>query len=96
MYNKTNDILKILNEFLTSHQSNFRRWYKYVSENNEVKINDGSGEVLEFYLTPINVIQIHYYQYEEICEGFNEINQYFRTEVNGCFRVNLQKWERVD
>lgn len=96
LYSKTNEILQVLNEFLTSHQNNYRRWYKHISEKNELERIDGSGDLLEFYLTPIHEVQKHYYRYEEICKGFNEINNYFRSDVNSYFHVNLQKWERVD
>ncbi|MCY8977784.1 hypothetical protein [Bacillus atrophaeus] len=75
LYAITNEIIQKLNEFLTSHQNNFKRWYKYVSDNNEVKVlND--EEFLEFHLTPIDKIQEQYYRYNEICEGFKEINQF--------------------
>jgi hypothetical protein len=95
LYEVTNRIIQMLNEFLTSHQNNFRRWYKYVSENNEVKRIDGKG-TLEFHMTPIHEIQRHYYHYNEICKGFKEINEYFMTEVNRYFQINHEKWERVE
>lgn len=65
LYEVTNRIIQILNEFLTSHQNNFRRWYKYVSERNEVKRIDGE-QTLVFHMTPIHEIQKQYYRYDEI------------------------------
>lgn len=95
LYELTNFIIQVLNEFLSSHQNNFRRWYKYVSESNEVKRIDGEG-TLEFHMTPIQEVQRHYYSYTEICIGFKEINQFFSNEVNQTFNVNLAKWERIE
>lgn len=96
LYELTNLIIQMLNEFLTSHQNNFRRWYKYCSDKNEVRRILGEGDPLEFHLTPISEIQQQYYRYNEICDGFKEINQFFTTTVNKHFNVNLEKWERVD
>lgn len=96
LYDVTNNILQVLNEFLTSHQNNFRRWYKYISEKNEVKKISGEGDSLEFHMTPISEIQRQFYRYEEICRGFEEVNRFFVTEVNQYFEVNLEKWESVN
>lgn len=51
-----------------------------------------ADEFLEFHLTPIDKIQEQYYRYNEICEGFKEINQFFTQVVNQHFNVNLEKW----
>ncbi|HHC0427197.1 TPA: hypothetical protein ACOSB6_005152, partial [Salmonella enterica] len=32
LYDFTNDLLMIINKFLTKHQNNYRRWYKFISE----------------------------------------------------------------
>jgi hypothetical protein len=95
LYEVTNHIIQVLNEFLASHQNNFRRWYKYVSETNIVKRLDNE-ETIEFHNTPIQEIQKHYYGYKEICKGFKEINDFFKTDVNRVFNVNLEKWERME
>lgn len=95
LYDITNEIIQHLNEFLTMHQSNYRRWYKYISDKNEVESIDGSGQVLKFHMNPIADIQKQYYRYEEICNGFRVINEFFNSNASKHFDVNTQKWERT-
>lgn len=95
LYDMTNRIIQTLNEFLTTHQNNYRRWYKQISDSNKVERRDRSGELV-FHLTPINEIQKHYYRYEELCKGFEEVNKFFCSEVRDTFQINLEKWGRND
>ncbi|MCZ8514334.1 hypothetical protein O9H85_18265 [Paenibacillus filicis] len=95
LYQITNKIIHKLNDFLTTYQNNFRRWYKYVSDKNEVKCI-GSDKSLEFHMTPISEIQKQYYQYNELCSGFKEINDFFENEVNKHFQVNIEKWKEIE
>lgn len=94
IYNITNDILQKLNEFLTTHQNNYRRWYKQVSDSNEIP--DSNGDILNTHLLPINEIQMHYYRYDDLCNDFREINEYFMNVVKQEFGVNVEKWEWLD
>ncbi|MDW6055660.1 hypothetical protein R4T60_15855 [Bacillus paralicheniformis] len=90
LYVLTNEIIHKLNDFLTSHQNNYRRWYKHVSDEDMIKLPN--GEEIIVHSTPINKVQEQYYRYEEICKGFQEINVFFRDEVNKKFKINLKKW----
>lgn len=73
LYKVTNEIVQVLNEFLTSHQNNYRRWYKRVSDTDKVTTIDGDSE-LRFHMTPISEVQKQYYRYSEICEGYTRVN----------------------
>lgn len=92
LYNVTNEIVQMLNEFLTSHQNNYRRWYKRVADTDSVTPING-GAVIPFHMTPITEVQKHYYRYREICDGFTRVNQFFKSTVEGTFEVNTKKWE---
>lgn len=92
LYDTSNNMLKVLNNFLTNYQNNYKRWYKYVSENDEVKEKE-SDDVMCFHETPINKIQEQYYNYKEISAGFKEVNEFFMNEVGDKFHINTDKWE---
>ncbi|WP_052012145.1 hypothetical protein [Alicyclobacillus hesperidum] len=92
LYTLTNRIVQVLNDFLTSHQNDFRRWYRHVSESDQVNRLDGTGDPLVFHMTPIHEIQRHYYKYDAICTGFQEVNTFFMNEVRPVFDINVEKW----
>ncbi|MDY8045213.1 hypothetical protein UY416_02765 [Paenibacillus polymyxa] len=94
LYKVTNEILQVLHEFLTSHQNNYRRWYKRVADTDTVATPEGGLE-LRFHMTPISEVQKHYYRYLEMCEGFNRVNQFFKSTVEDTFEVSTEKWERI-
>lgn len=94
LYKVTNKIVQVLNEFLTSHQNNYRRWYKRVADTDTVTTAEGGSE-LRFHMTPISEVQKSYYRYLEICEGFTRVNQFFKLTVEGTFEVNTEKWGRI-
>lgn len=94
LYKITNEIVQTLNEFLSSHQNNYRRWYKRVADTDTVTPING-GVVIPFHLTPISDVQKHYYRYQELCDGFTEINLFFKSTVEKAFEVNAEKWERI-
>lgn len=84
--------MSVLNEFLTSHQNNYRRWYKRISETD--KIFPINGDELVFHMTPISEVQKNYYRYRELCTGFEEVNQYFVDKVKETFEIHTDKWNR--
>ncbi len=96
LYLLSNEILKTLNSFLTKHQNNYRRWHKYVSDNDKVttKDRDPNGEFisLPYHLTPISTIQKHYYHFSQVLEGFKEVNDFFNDKVVKEFDINVDKW----
>ncbi|MFC5404655.1 hypothetical protein ACFPOF_18110 [Cohnella soli] len=94
LYRVTNEVIQVLNEFLTTHQNNYRRWYKRVADTNAVAtINE--SEVIYFHITPISEVQKYYYRYQEICDGFARVNLFFKSTVENTFEVNTVKWERA-
>ncbi|WP_447868741.1 hypothetical protein [Rahnella aceris] len=96
LYILSNDILKVLNAFLTQHQNNYRRWHKFVSENDKVltQEKDSNGEFisLPYHLTPIGTIQSHYYHFSKIINGFIDVNKFFNESVVVEFDINVGKW----
>lgn len=82
LYDLSNDIIKELNNFLTTHQSNFRRWYRYIEISSEEK----------FYLEPIETLQKEYRNYDQFCNDFIEINKFFSNQVAPVFEINIEKW----
>lgn len=82
LYDLSNEMIKELNEFLTKHQSNYRRWYKYMEKNKEEK----------FYLEPIGKFQEDYQNYGQLCYDFKSINKFFIEEVATEFNINIEKW----
>ena len=96
LYSLANEMLKTLNRFLTKHQNNYRRWHKFISDNDKVitkdKDNNGEFVTLSYHLTPISTIQSHYYHFNEILEGFKEVNDFFTDKVVNEFNINVDKW----
>ncbi|MGF9955633.1 hypothetical protein [Bacillus mycoides] len=82
LYDLSNEMIKELNEFLTKHQSNYRRWYKYMEKNEERK----------FYLEPIGNFQKDYQNYGQLCYDFKSVNKFFIEEVATEFNINIEKW----
>ncbi|MBL0815063.1 hypothetical protein JK323_26470, partial [Klebsiella michiganensis] len=71
IYYFSNEMLMVLNRFLTNYQNNYKRWYKYISDKDEV-VDRVSGDVMRFHATSINKIQMQYYDYERILKGFKD------------------------
>lgn len=98
LYDLSNEILRELNDFLTQHQNNYRRWHKYVSEKDSVltQDKDSNGEFisLPYHLTPIGTIQAHYYHFNKILNGFVDVNKFFNDKVVSEFNINTEKWSK--
>ncbi|MFH2477006.1 hypothetical protein, partial [Citrobacter freundii] len=92
LYNISNDMLMVLNKFLTKNQNNYKRWYKYISDKDEV-IDVITNTPLKVHLTPINKIQKQYYNYSKICNDFKVVNDFFTSRVQQTFNVNTTKWD---
>lgn len=73
LYNISNDMLMVLNKFLTTNRNNYKRWYKYILDKNEVA-DVITNTLLKVHLTPINKIQKQYYNYGKICNDFKVVN----------------------
>lgn len=83
LYNMANETLKVLNRFLTRHQSNYRRWYAYLERYDEEK----------YYLTPIGKLQKEYPDYKNLCLDFKAVNEYFIDTVAAEFNIKTEKWK---
>lgn len=92
LYDFTNELLMVVNKFLTKYQNNYRRWYKYTSETKEpLPIENGKENF--FYNTPIGTVQKLYYDYENITKGFEIVNLFFSDNVKKIFDINVDKWD---
>jgi len=92
IYDLSNEMLMVLNKFLTNYQNNYKRWYKYISDKDEV-IDKVSGKTMRFHATSINKIQNQYYDYDRILKGFKEVNRFFIDKVKPEFGVDTDKWK---
>ncbi len=82
LYNLANETIKVLNNFLTEHQSNYRRWYIYIEKKHEE----------DFYLKPIGELQKNYSNYEKLCNDFMFINDFFVHKIAKRFEIDIEKW----
>ncbi|MBE5090634.1 hypothetical protein CON43_01160 [Bacillus cereus] len=83
LYNLANEMIKELNLFLTTHQSNYRRWYTYLEKHDE----------RNFYLKPIGELQNDYHNYKQLKTDFKKLNKFFIEEVAKEFDVEIEKWD---
>lgn len=83
LYNMANETLKVLNRFLTKHQSNYRRWYAYLEKHDEEK----------YYLTPIGELQKEYPNYKSLCSDYKGVNEYFMSTIAAEFNIDTEKWK---
>ncbi|MBD7939682.1 MULTISPECIES: hypothetical protein [Cytobacillus] len=82
LYDLSNEIIKELNDFLTTHQSNYRRWYTYIEKRDEEN----------FYMKPIGELQQSYHDYEQLTTDFEKLNKFFTEQVAAEFDINIEKW----
>lgn len=82
LYYLSNEMIKELNNFLTTHQSNYRRWYTYLEKHQEQ----------DFYLKPIGELQEGYHNYEQLRTDFKKLNKFFTEQVAPEFDINIEKW----
>lgn len=82
-YDLSKKMIKKLNIFLTKHQSNYRRWYKYEELRSEA----------EYYTLPIGELQQKYNNYEELSNDFKDINDFFVNDIAPYFDIDTHKWE---
>lgn len=92
LYNFSNDMLMILNRFLTNNQNNYKRWFNHVTDKDEVKDNQTKNTLI-VHCTPINKIQEQYYNYNKIMTEFREVNEFFMKKVKSKFDINTEKWD---
>lgn len=92
LYTASIDLLKKLNEFLTKHQSDYRRWYEKVVEDDIIEINRNNKIVV--HKTTIEKVQEQYYRYDEILKDIQEVNNYMKSnELRKIFNIEHFDWE---
>ncbi|NFF79287.1 hypothetical protein FCV38_20500 [Clostridium sporogenes] len=80
-YKVANKMMKELNSFLTAHQNNFRRWYKYVMDEKVEEMHDKD----------IGDIQEEYRHYDKMVNDFANLNNVF-CELSSEFDIDVNKW----
>lgn len=91
LYSTSVDILKMLNQFLTKHQNDYRRWYEKVISADEIYSH---GKKIVVHETTIERVQKNYYRYAEILKDINEVNKYMSSQsIRNVFRIKVFDWE---
>ncbi|MDU2491148.1 MAG: hypothetical protein E7D27_11285 [Clostridium celatum] len=81
IYIAANEMIKTLNEFLTDYQSDYKRWYEYIIENQKEQNHD----------IDIGEIQKKYRHYNEMVQAFKDVNKKFIKHAK-TFDINVDKW----
>jgi hypothetical protein len=80
-YKTANLMIQELNDFLTKHQNNFRRWYEYIMDKDISKNFDKD----------IGLIQKEYRNYDLIVKDFKDLNNFF-CDISDKFEIDATKW----
>lgn len=92
LYSMSVELLKKLNQFLTKHQSDYRRWYEKIVEDDIIKFEH--DEEIIVHNTTIEDVQKHYYRYDEILSDIQAINNFMKNkELGSIFDINHFDWE---
>lgn len=78
-YEAANKMIYVLNEFLTEHQDNFRRWYEFTIKKDNIFDED------------ISELQKVYRHYDLIVADINELNKQF-IDYAEIFNIDTEKW----
>jgi len=81
-YSTANTMIHTLNDFLTSHQSDYRRWHENMLEN--ANNQDGFKSITE--------LQREYPGYDVLISDFANLNCEFRGHAKK-FEVDVDKWQ---
>lgn len=92
LYKTSVNILKRLNNFLTKHQNDYRRWYdKVISDDECIASNNWE----KAHNTTIERVQEQYYRYDELLKDINDLNEYMsKKEIKNTFRIKVFIWEK--
>lgn len=92
----SNKMHKKLNQLLTNIRI-ITGVDKYISTNDIVltrdKDSNGENVSLIYHLTPIGIIQTHYYHFSQLMADFECINKFFCEEVSVVFNIDIAKWD---
>ena len=75
-------MIKKLNEFLTSNQNDYKRWYNYIIDN----------KMKDIYNKDIKDIQMDYRHYQKLIGEFKEVNELFKS-IADEFDIDISKWD---
>ncbi|WP_407350110.1 hypothetical protein VNN41_06905 [Lactococcus garvieae] len=92
IYQLSVNILKKLNNFLTTHQNDYRRWYDRITADDKIIISE--DDIIIVHSTTIEDVQKHYYRYTEIIEDIQNINTFMKDmSVKEIFNIKRFDWE---
>ncbi|WP_203269345.1 hypothetical protein [Streptococcus uberis] len=95
IYDTSKSIIIKLNNFLTTHQNDYRRWYNKIESDD--CLFDRTGKEITFHLTTIEKIQVNYYRYDEIINDLIEFNYFMNTiQIKELFKIKKFDWEETD
>lgn len=92
IYEVSVNILIMLNNFLTKHQNDYRRWFNKVLADDKIVLEDSTEIIV--HSTTIEDVQKHYYRYEEVIEDIAKINEYMKSSnIKEIFLIKFFDWE---
>lgn len=92
LYDVSVSIIKKLNDFLTTHQSDYRRWYGRITADDRIQIDKKT--TITVHNTTIEEVQKHYYRYDEIIKDIQELNSFMKSErIRDAFNIKRFEWE---
>lgn len=95
LYTTAVSILQKLNNFLTKHQNDYRRWYVKIMREDIIKVSEHEEDII-VHQTTIEVVQECYYRYEELQEDFKALNKFFiESDIRKTLKINSYEW-RID
>ncbi|EAG4068491.1 TPA: hypothetical protein ACSZBY_08875, partial [Listeria monocytogenes] len=95
LYTTAVSILQKLNNFLTKHQNDYRRWYVKIMREDIIKVSEHEEDII-VHQTTIEVVQECYYRYEELQEDFKALNKFFiESDIRKILKINSYEW-RID
>lgn len=91
IYELSIEILQKLNHFLTKHQSDYRRWFDHITNENSIKLSEDDNIVV--HETTIELVQEKYYRYDEIIVDIKKLNLYFNSNnIEEKFNIKNFDW----
>lgn len=92
LYQLSVDIIKHLNDFLTKHQNDYRRWYDKIKDDDKIEVD--SINIIIVHSTTIENVQKHYYRYNELIPDIKDLNDFMKDiRIKEAFRISRFDWE---
>jgi hypothetical protein len=92
LYQLSVDIIKHLNDFLTEHQNDYRRWYDKTIDDDIIEVD---GTQIIVHSTTIENVQKHYYRYDVLIPDIKDLNDFMKDiRIKEAFRISRFDWEK--